>query len=76
MGNWWTRNAQACAPRLWEAQPKQAICRKRKLSIDQECVLDNDVYIYICDNDTMQITRLEITESTTRGSYDGWHYIE
>ena len=27
------RNAQKCAPRLWEAQPKQAICRKRKLSI-------------------------------------------
>ena len=28
------RNAQGCAPRLWEAQPKQAICRKRKLSIN------------------------------------------
>ena len=28
------RNAQECAPRLWEAQPKQAICRKRKLSND------------------------------------------
>ena len=27
------RNAQERAPRLWEAQPKQAICRKRKLSI-------------------------------------------
>ena len=26
------RNVQGCAPRLWEAQPKQAICRKRKLS--------------------------------------------
>ena len=32
MGNWRMRNAQECAPRLWEAQPKQAICRKRKLS--------------------------------------------
>ena len=25
-------NLQECALRLWEAQPKQAICRKRKLS--------------------------------------------
>ena len=34
------RNAQGCAPRLWEAQPKQAICRKRKLSIITEMLID------------------------------------
>ena len=53
-----------------------SLCDSSQLYIDQEYVLDDDVYMYIRDNDTMQITRLETTESTTRGSYDGWHYIE